>query len=161
LPRIIFVSSESHRNPEAFEWDTFGQFQDYGMSKSVERYGYYKLLMTTFAQELGRRLNQNGKVKYSVFALCPGPVNSNIAREAPAIFQPLMKLVFKVFFRSPEKAAEPLVYLAASTEVEGKSTDYLFLMSRKAVDKKASNPKNGAKLWQLTEQLLADKGIIY
>jgi NAD(P)-dependent dehydrogenase (short-subunit alcohol dehydrogenase family) len=161
LPRIIFVSSESHRNPEAFEWDTFGQFQDYGMSKSVERYGYYKLLMTTFAQELGRRLNQNGKVKYSVFALCPGPVNSNIAREAPAIFQPLMKLVFKVFFRSPEKAAEPLVYLAASTEVEGKSTDYLFLMSRKAVDKKASIPKNGAKLWQLTEQLLADKGIIY
>ena len=72
-----------------------------------------------------------------------------------------MKLVFKVFFRSPEKAAEPLVYLAASTEVESKSTDYLFLMSRKAVDKKASIPKNGAKLWQLTEQLLADKGIIY
>lgn len=156
LPRIIFVSSESHRNPDAFEWDTFGQFQEYGMGKSVERYGYYKLLMTTFAQELSRRLNSNGKTNYSVFALCPGPVNSNIAREAPAIFQPLMKLVFKAFFRSPEKAAEPLIYLTASKDVEGKATDYLFLMSRKPVDEKASDPENGKRLWKITEVLLKD-----
>lgn len=159
LPRIIFVSSESHRNPEAIEWDTFGLFQEYGMGKSVERYGYYKLLMTTFAQELSRRLNTDKKTKYSVFALCPGPVNSNIAREAPAIFQPLMKLIFKAFFRSPEKAAEPLVYFTASTDVEGKATDYLFLMSRKPVDEKASDPENGKKLWRITEQLLSEKGI--
>ncbi len=159
LPRIIFVSSESHRNPDAFEWDTFGDFKEYGMGKSVERYGYYKLLMTTFAQELSRRLNLDEKANYSVFSLCPGPVNSNIAREAPAIFQPLMKLVFKAFFRSPEKASEPLTYLAASKSVEGKATDYLFLMSRKPVDEKASDPENGIKLWQLTEKLLFNKGI--
>lgn len=154
LPRIIFVSSESHRNPEAFEWDTFGEFKEYGMGKSVERYGYYKLLMTTFSQELSRRLNPGTKTKYSVFALCPGPVNSNIAREAPAIFQPLMKLVFGLFFRSPEKAAEPLVYLTASSTVEGSATDYLFLMSRKPIDEKAVEPTNGKKLWEMTEGLL-------
>lgn len=156
LPRIIFVSSESHRNPKEFEWETFGEFQEYGMGKSVERYGYYKLLMTTYAQELSRRLNPGGKTNYSVFALCPGPVNSNIAREAPAFFQPLMKLVFKAFFRSPEKAAEPLVYLTASKDVEGKATDYLFLMSRKPVDEKASDPENGKRLWKATEELLAE-----
>lgn len=156
LPRIIFVSSESHRNPKDFEWDTFGQFQEYGMGKSVERYGYYKLLMTTFARELSRRLNSANKTNYSVFALCPGPVNSNIAREAPSIFQPLMKLVFKAFFRSPEKASEPLVYLTASKDVEGKETDYLFLMSRKPVDEKAADPENGKRLWKATENLLSD-----
>ena len=154
LPRIIFVSSESHRNPDEFEWDDFGKFKEYGMGKSVERYGYYKLLMTTFSQELSRRLNPNQKTEYSVFALCPGPVNSNIAREAPAIFQPLMKLVFKAFFRSPERACEPVVYLAASKDVEGKATDYLFLMSRKPVDEKAVDPKNGGMLWKITEALL-------
>ena len=154
LPRIIFVSSESHRNPEAFEWETFGEFKDYGMGKSVERYGYYKLLMTTFSQELARRLNPNQNPEYSVFALCPGPVNSNIAREAPAVFKPLMKIIFKAFFRSPEKACEPVVYFAASQSVEGKATDYLFLMSRKTVDEKASNPENGKKLWKMTEELL-------
>lgn len=156
LPRIIFVSSESHRNPEQFEWDTFGKFQEHKMAKTVERYGYYKLLMTTFSQELERRLNHDTKPNYSVFALCPGPVNSNIAREAPTIIQPLMKLVFRMFFSSPEKAAEPVVYLAASKELEGKSKDYLFLMSRKPVDEKAADPENGEKLWSMTEQLIEE-----
>ena len=154
IPRIVFVSSESHRNPEKFEWDDFGVFKDYGMSKSVERYGYYKLLMTTFARELSRRLNTGKDTEVSVFALCPGPVNSSIAREAPAVFQPLLKLIFGLFFRSPEKAAEPVVYFAASKDVEGKTNDYLFLMSRRPVDEKADDPQNGKQLWTLTEKLL-------
>jgi len=161
LPRIIFVSSESHRNPTAFEWDDFGNFKDYGMGKSVERYGYYKLLMTTFSQELSRRLNPNKHPEYSIFALCPGPVNSNIAREAPAVFQPLMKLIFKAFFRSPEKACEPVIYLAASKAVEGKPTDYLFLMSRKEIDEKATGPENGKRLWNMTEALLEKHNISF
>ncbi len=159
LPRIIFVSSESHRNPERFEWESFGQFAPFTMGKSVERYGYYKLLLTTFSQELERRLNPNRDPRYSVFALCPGPVNSNIAREAPAAFQPLLKVIFGIFFRSPEKASEPVVYLAASGDVEGKPGDYLFLMSRKPVDPKAADPDNGKKLWKMTQELLASKGI--
>jgi NAD(P)-dependent dehydrogenase (short-subunit alcohol dehydrogenase family) len=155
IPRIIFVSSESHRNPDAFEWDTFGQFKDHKMAKTVERYGYYKLLMTTFSQELSRRLNNSSdRAAYSVFALCPGPVNSNIAREAPKWVQPPMKLVFKLFFSSPEKAAEPVVYLTTSKDLEGKATDYLFLMSRKEIDEKATDPENGKRLWEATEQLL-------
>jgi len=154
LPRIIFVSSESHRNPDEFEWNTFGEFKDHKMAKTVERYGYYKLLLTTFAQELSRRLNVGEKTSYSVFALCPGPINSNIAREAPKMLQPLLKLVFKIFFSSPEKAAEPVVYLSASKDLEGKPTDYLFLMSRKAIDPKATDPENGKRLWKKTEKLL-------
>ncbi|MEL4457138.1 SDR family NAD(P)-dependent oxidoreductase [Lutimonas vermicola] len=154
LPRIIFVSSESHRNPDEFEWDTFGEFKDHKMAKTVERYGYYKLLMTTFSQELSRRLNVGEKTSHSVFALCPGPVNSNIAREAPKMVQPLLKLVFKLFFSSPEKAAEPVVYLSASKDLEGKPTDYLFLMSRKEIDPKATAPENGKHLWEKTEKLL-------
>ena len=154
IPRIIFVSSESHRNPKAFEWDTFGEFQEHKMAKTVERYGYYKLLMTTFSRELERRLNSD-KVNYSIFALCPGPVNTNIAREAPKLLQPLMKLVFKIFFSSPDKAAEPVVYLTTSKDVEGKPNDYLFVMSRRSVDENASDPDNGKRLWELTENLLA------
>lgn len=153
LPRIIFVSSESHRNPSHFEWDSFGEFKDHKMAKTVERYGYYKLLLTTFARELERRLNSND-VEYSVFALCPGPINSNIAREAPAMVQPLMKLIFSIFFSSPEKAAEPVIYLACSTELERKRNDYLFLMSRKAIDEKAADPENGKRLWELSQELV-------
>ncbi len=159
VPRIIFVSSESHRNPDRFEWETFGRFAPFSIGKTVERYGYFKLLLTTFSQELERRINPNGSPRYSVFALCPGPVNSNIAREAPKIFHPLLKLVFGIFFRSPEKASEPVVYLAASPDLEGKPKDYLFLMGRKSVDEKAADPENGKKLWELSEKLLREKGI--
>ncbi len=160
-PRIIFVSSESHRNPEAFEWDTFGVYRKYGMGKSVERYGYYKLLLTTFAYELSRRLNRGNETGFSVFAHCPGPVNSNIAREASGILQPLVKLIFGIFFRSPEVACETPVYQAASGQPEGLKWDYLFMMSRVPVDEKASDPENGRMLWEKTERLLREKGIAF
>jgi NAD(P)-dependent dehydrogenase (short-subunit alcohol dehydrogenase family) len=153
-PRIVFVSSESHRHPPEFNWDAFGVYKDYGMNKTVEYYGYYKLLLTTYTYELSRRLNANGGKPVSVFALCPGPVNSNIAREAPGIFQPVMKLVFAMFFKSPKKAAEPVVYLAISKDLEGKPYDYLFKMSRKEIDEKAADPENGEKLWRLSEELV-------
>lgn len=153
LSRIIFVTSESHRNPKEYRWDDFGKFIPHSIGKTVELYGYYKLLLVTFARELSRRLNLE-QTNYSVFALCPGPVNSNIAREAPTIFKPLLRLVFYIFFRSPKKASEPVVYLAASKDVEGKDFDYLFLMSRKAIDEKAEDPENGKRLLNLSEELL-------
>jgi NAD(P)-dependent dehydrogenase (short-subunit alcohol dehydrogenase family) len=153
IPRIIFVASESHRNPGKFEWDDFGKYRDYTIGRSIELYGYYKLLLTTFSVELSRRLNPGGEVNYSVFSMCPGPVNSNIAREAPKVFIPLLKLVFGIFFKSPAKAAIPVVYLASSNDEAGKPFDYLFLMSRKEVDEKASDPGNGKRLWDLSEDL--------
>jgi len=152
-PRIIFVSSETHRNPGEFDWDSFGVYKEYGINKSIELYGYYKLLLTTFAVELSQRLNA-GEFKCSVFALCPGPINTNIGREAPKIFLPLMKLIFVLFFRSPARAAIPVVYLAASPDLENKPFDYLFLMSRKEANEKALNPENGRRLWELSETLL-------
>ena len=153
LPRIIFVASESHRNPDRFEWDRFGLYTPYGIKKSVANYGYYKLLLLTMVSELSRRLNQNGQTNCSVFALCPGPVNSNIAREAPGIFQPLLRLVFWIFFRSPGKACRPIVYFSASAEPEGRPIDYMFLMQRKEMDTKAVDPENGKRLWDLSENL--------
>ncbi len=151
--RIIFVSSETHRNPGEFDWASFGIYKEYRINKSIELYGYYKLLLTTFAVELSRRLNAD-EFKCSVFALCPGPINTNIGREAPKIFFPLMKLIFALFFKSPTRAAIPVVYLAASPDLENKSFDYLFLMSRKQVDEKALNPENGRRLWEMSEDLL-------
>lgn len=158
LPRIIIVSSESHRNPKSYEWENFGKYKDYGINKSVELYGYYKLLLTTFVNELSRRLNQEN-IEISVFSLCPGPVNSNIAREAPKFFQPILKVVFGLFFNSPEKAAVPVVYLTTSQDVEGKPLDYLFIFERKEMDKKTKDVSNGKKLWDLSENLLSELGV--
>jgi NAD(P)-dependent dehydrogenase (short-subunit alcohol dehydrogenase family) len=151
--RIIIISSESHRNPGKFDWDGFGKYKEYGMQKTVELYGYYKLLLTTFTRELSRRLNPEGETNCSVFSLCPGPINSRIAREAPVLFQPLLGLVFYLFFKSPDKAAVPVIYLTASKEMEGKPFDYLFLMNRKEIALLAEDPENGKRLWELSDNL--------
>lgn len=153
-PRIVIVSSESHRNPEKFEWDEFGIYKDYKMKEVINRYGYFKLLLTTFSRELSRRISDKG---IRVQVLCPGPVNTNIAREAPTFFQPLLKAIFGLFFRSPEVACEPVVYFAA-TEEATTPYDYLFLMSRMEIDDNADNADNGRKLWVASEELLKNVG---
>lgn len=124
------------------------------MSKVIGFYGYYKLLLNTFAAELERRLNTEKTTKCAVHVMCPGAVNSNIAKESPAIFKPLIKVIFSLFFASPTKAAEPVLYLACSPEIEGKSHIYLHLMQQKQMDDKALNVDNGEKLWKKSEELL-------
>lgn len=157
--RFIFVSSESHRNPKDFEWEQFGQYQSYGMDKTVALYGYYKLLLTTFATELSRRLSNKKGKQPGVYILCPGPVNSNIAKEAPTFFKPLISLIFGLFFKAPDKAAEPVLYFACAKEMEDVNLDYFFLMARKPMDLKTQDIKNGEKLWMLSEKLLKEKGL--
>ena len=158
-PRIIFVSSEAHRNPTEIDWQSFGKFEPYSIGKAMEHYSNNKLLLTTMAVELSRRLNKNGHVNCSVLALCPGPINSNIAREAPKIFHPLMKLVFGIFFKSPAKASVPILYFAASPDFNDIPFDYFFLSTRRPVDEKASDPTNGRRLWEMSEELLSGLGV--
>ena len=54
-------------------------------------------------------------------SLCPGPVNSNIAREAPAFLKILLVPVMKLLFASPEKAAKPVIYLCCAEEMGQRS----------------------------------------
>ena len=56
---------------------------------------------------------------------------------------------------------QPVVYFAASSEVKGKAIDYLFLMGRKDMDAKAMDEANGQRLWQLSETLLKEYGMVF
>jgi NAD(P)-dependent dehydrogenase (short-subunit alcohol dehydrogenase family) len=156
-PKIIFTASESHRSGPDIDWNTFGKYQEYTMGKSVALYGYYKLLLVTFAQELNRRLNKNG-LTISVFSLCPGAVNSNIAKEAPEFLKPVIKVLFGLFFNSPFNADEPLLYFACSKDMKDQTGMYLHLMSMKDVDERATDVITGEMLWQRSEELLTSLG---
>lgn len=149
--RIVVVASEAHRSAPALDLDKLKLVEPYGMSDSTARYGWTKLLLLTFTRELGRRYPDVG-----VHALCPGPVASNIAREAPAIARPFAKLFFAMFFQQPEKAAVPVVYLASSPRIEGQSETYQFLMRRRPPSETADSTENGRLLWETFEGLLKD-----
>jgi NAD(P)-dependent dehydrogenase (short-subunit alcohol dehydrogenase family) len=162
-PRIVFTSSEAHRSSEPLDLESLGEFAEYSMGGSMKQYGYTKLLLTTYFTELDRRLadgnGTDGHRRASVFALCPGPVNTRIARDAPAVFQPLLKIVFGIFFRSPYKGSEPVEYLCCAPELSERSGVYLHLMTEKPVSEDAADPEMGKKLWETTEKLLENLSV--
>lgn len=153
-PRIIFVSSETHHSSDPIDFNRFGEFSDYGLKDGIKQYGKSKLHMCTFASELSRRLNTTKHTSVAVHSLCPGPIASNIARESPALLKPLMKPIMRFFFRPPDIAAEPVMYLACASEMGTRSGVYLHMMREKPLSADASDPQNGKLLWDKSEALL-------
>ncbi len=150
LPRYVVVGSESHRSAR---WDgELGGARSYGAGGSVAEYGRSKLLLSSFAMTLSRKMA--GRLQ--VYALCPGAVDSNIAREAPRWSQPLLRLVFALAFQSPQKAAEPVLYLCACDD-EPTGT-YVHLLRRKTPSAEAMDEGIGEALWRRTFELLGPHG---
>lgn len=152
LPRIIFISSDSHQDSSAIDYEEFGKYLDYGPSKGISNYSYFKLILNTYATELSRRVNHDG-IRAGIHVICPGPVHSNIIKEAPLLLRITLRSIFKVIFRSPEKAALPVVYMAISEDYEGKTNEYLHMFRHKDMDPKVYIPEEGIKLWDRSIEL--------
>ncbi len=151
--RMIFISSDSHQGASRIDYNEFGRYFDYGISKGISNYSYFKLVLNTYATELSRRVNDGG-VKLSVNAICPGPVHSNIVKEAPWLLRMILKGIFRVVFKSPARAARPVVYMALSKDYEGTTNEYLHMFNPKKMDPKVYEPEEGKKLWDRSTDLL-------
>ncbi|TDI62469.1 MAG: SDR family NAD(P)-dependent oxidoreductase [Alphaproteobacteria bacterium] len=150
-PRIVFVSSESHRSSGPINFDKFGDFIDYGLKDGMGQYGYTKLHLCTFATELARRTNG-----IEVHSLCPGPVASDIAREAPGWIKIIVNPIMRLAFHAPDKATEPVMLLAAGQAMAGRTGVYLHMMREKAVSPSAADPENGRQLWDKSGELIEE-----
>jgi len=151
--RIIFISSDSHQGATAIDYDEFGRYFEYGVSKGISNYSYFKLVLNTYATELSRRVNRN-EVELGINVICPGPVHSNIVKEAPWLLRMVLKGIFRVIFKSPSKAARPVVYMALSEDYRGTTNQYLHMFNPKKMDEKVYDPAEGATLWERSMQLL-------
>jgi retinol dehydrogenase-12 len=105
LSRLIFISSDSHQGASYIDYDEFGRYFDYGVSKAISNYSYFKLLLNTYATELSRRINSD-QIRLSINAICPGPVHSNIVKEAPWLLRKILNGIFWVVFRSPRQSSK-------------------------------------------------------
>ena len=153
-PRIVIVSSDAHRSAEPIDFDRFGEFTDYGVRDGIRHYGASKLVLCTYATELSRRLNGEGEGHVVVHSLCPGPVNTAIAREAPWFLKPLVVPMMRFFFLTPDKAARPVSYLCCAGNTGKRSGIYLHMLREKRPSGHATDPANGARLWQASQALL-------
>ena len=153
-PRIVFVASEAHRSAGPIDFDRFGAFVEHGLRDSLRRYGLSKLHLCTYAQELGRRLNPAAETRVAVHSLCPGPVATGIAREAPVILKPLINPLMRLFCLSPRRAARPVVYLCCAAEAGRRSGAYLHVMRERRPSPLAMDEDAGARLWKESAALL-------
>ncbi len=153
LSKMIFISSDSHQGATYIDYDEFGSYFKYGVSKGISNYSYFKLVLNTYATELSRRINRDSTL-ISINAICPGPVASNIVKEAPWLLRMTLKGIFRIVFKSPAKAALPVVYMALSPDYEGKTNEYLHMFNPKKMDPKVYEVQEGEKLWARSMDLL-------
>ena len=153
-PRVVVVSSELHRSAPPIDFTLFGARRSWGMRRAVAEYGASKLLLETWAQELARRASPG----VAVHSMCPGAVNTDVAREAPSWALPALGVVMRAFFQDPAVAARPVVYLASSRAFARETGVYLHAQRRKERGALAQDPAAGARLWRESERLLAEAG---
>lgn len=139
--RIINVSSMMHKLGK-IQFDDLQCTHKFGAYRS---YGQSKLAMLHYTYELAARLSGTG---VTVNALHPGAVATNIGM--PAWLNP--------FLATPEQGARTTLYLATAPEVERVTGKY-FVSSKEARSSRASYDRTiGARLWTITEQLVAAAG---
>ena len=153
IPRMIYTSSDSHQTASAIDFDLLGVYQEYGVNKAIQYYSYYKLVMNTMNTELSRRLAPGGVVDVSVHTYCPGPVNTNIIREAPGPLRAVLKGIFSVAFRTTAQGAMPATYMSCAADLEGRTNNYLHMLNRKSMDPKVYDEAAGKKLWEASSAI--------
>lgn len=127
VPRVVLVASNSHQSAGPVDWERLARPVEYGMTTGMAQYAHSKLLMVLLAQASARRLSDASGARVAVHSLCPGPVATNIGREAPAWLRPALSAVMAAAFTSPARAAVPVVTLAAAPWLEGKTGLYYHL----------------------------------
>jgi retinol dehydrogenase 14 len=146
--RVVTVASVGHRRG-TLDFDDLG-FERGGYS-IMSAYGRSKLANVLFAVELARRLAGTGVTSNS---LHPGAVATNIWSGAPLWAKPLIAILFRPFFISPQKGARTIVHLAASPDLEGVTGKYFEHGQAVAPSPLAQDEALAKRLWDVSAGLV-------
>lgn len=148
--RVITTASDAGKNSHIpfDDMDGTAAYSQRGLGKGFRRYGETKLANIVFTMELARRYAVRG-----LTAVCfhPGTVATNFNRNNG----PLMKLgmvAVKPFFRSAEKGAETLVWLAEAPATALRSGGYFFDKADHELPAGAQGTDVGPRLWEVSER---------
>ncbi len=77
----------------------------------------------------------------------------NITLDVPFPIRVILRGIFSVIFRSPAKAAPPVIYMAASDDFIDKTNQYLHMFIPKRMDEKVYVEQESKKLWEESVKL--------
>ena len=145
--RVVVVSSGAHRwAPRGIRFDNLDGSQDYDPR---EAYGVSKTANGLFSRELARRLADTGATSNS---LHPGVIPTNLARHLPQRDYDMSNPMFKTI---PEGSATQC-YVATHPELAGVTGWYFDDCNPAVPNEHMQDDTMAAKLWALSEELVAD-----
>nr|GMC80743.1 short-chain dehydrogenase TIC 32, chloroplastic-like [Ipomoea batatas] len=145
--RIVIVSSEAHRFPykEGIRFDKINDKESYS---AVYAYGQSKLANVLHANELARRLKEEG-VEITANSLHPGAIATNLLRYH-SLIDGVVNWVGKYVLKNIPQGAATTCYAALHPQVKGVRGEYF---SDSNIGKQSSHAKDADlanKLWEFS-----------
>jgi NAD(P)-dependent dehydrogenase (short-subunit alcohol dehydrogenase family) len=147
--RIVNVSSMMHAEGHI-------DFNNLIAGKNFDKYSTYaqsKLALLLFTKKLSDDLRGSG---VTVNAMHPGVINTKITKKFLADTNILAKMAFHLTMISEEKAAEGIVYLATSPDLNGVTGEYFDRKIKKRSSDESYDMDVAKKLFAETEHILAN-----
>jgi WW domain-containing oxidoreductase len=144
-PRVVMVSSESHRTPAKLEFERFPLNRD--NFKFMTAYGQAKLCNVLFANELQRRY---GPQNLNACSLHPGTLITTEIGRGSVLMSILMKLVSPLT-KTPNQGASTSVFCATHEPAEDLQSRYFSHCKEVGSSTEAKDPVVAGKLWALSE----------
>jgi NAD(P)-dependent dehydrogenase (short-subunit alcohol dehydrogenase family) len=143
--RIVSTSSGSHQSASL----DFSDLQSANGYKMLRVYGRSKLANILFTRELAKRLAGTG---VTANCLHPGAVATRFGDSSGGMLSRLLP-VLRLFFLSPEKGADTIIYLASSPEVANVTGAYFVKRGITEPSQAAQDDAAATRLWEASEAL--------
>jgi len=147
--RIVVLSSSGHARSGI-------NFDDYNAEKKYDKwiaYGQSKTANALFAKHLNTLMAKE-KVNVEAFSLNPGPIHTGLGLH---LDEKDKQMVSQMHFRfkTVEQGSSTTVVAATNPDLNGKGGSYLHNCNIFKTAPHASDDAIAAKLWELTEQIIA------
>ncbi|MED6122970.1 Short-chain dehydrogenase TIC 32, chloroplastic [Stylosanthes scabra] len=149
--RIVNLSSEAHRFTYS-EGIRFDKINDESSYNNWRAYGQSKLANILHANELTRRLKEDG-ADITANSLHPGAISTNLFRHM-GVMTGLVNVVGKLVFKNIPQGAATTCYVALHPQVKGVSGKYFSDSNVSTTTSHGTDAVLARKLWDLSMNLI-------
>ncbi|GJR60329.1 short-chain dehydrogenase TIC 32, chloroplastic-like protein [Tanacetum coccineum] len=151
--RVLNVSSRRHQisYPEGIRFDQINSHSGYD---ALSAYGQSKLANVLHANELARRLKEDG-VKITANSVNPGAIPTNIFRHY-SFFRGLTNIFGKYLLRDVHQGAATTCYVALHPQVQGITGKYFGDSNLAEASSQANDVQLAERLWDFTYKLIKE-----
>ncbi len=152
--RVVVLSSDAHRMapPEGIQLDNLDGSRGYSPWRA---YGQAKLANLLFARQLAKRFAGTKRTANSVH---PGVIRTNLGRHMSPIMRAAMVVGGPIFLKTTAQGAATQCYVAANPQAVRFNGLYFADCNPARPSRKAQDDELAARLWKVTEDIVAKVG---